>query len=75
MNLFIILAVFTGIAAYDLPPVIKNKQWRNLALYIVFFLFILLIGILMSLDVTIPSPIKAIQNFYQNVLHLAFKVS
>ncbi|MBE6828577.1 MAG: hypothetical protein E7519_00045 [Ruminococcaceae bacterium] len=75
MNLLLVIIVFIGIALLDLPDMIKNKRWRDLAIYSVIFLLVFVLGTLMAFDVKVPSPIKAIQAFYQNVLHLSFKAS
>jgi len=75
MNLLLVFMAFAGIAALDLPGMVKNKRWRDLAVYSAIFLLVLGLGTLMALGVEIPSPIKAIQAFYRDVLHLSFKMS
>ena len=73
MNLFFVVIAFAGIAALDLPDMVKNERWRDLIVYSVIFLLVLVLGVLMALDVQVPSPIKAVQAFYRDVLHLSFK--
>lgn len=73
MNMTVLLLIFAGIAALDVPGMVKSRQWRNLMIYAVLFLPILALGIMATMNIPIPSPIKAIQSFYQNVLHLTFK--
>ena len=73
MNLFILVGFFAVAACMDVPQMIKSKQWRSLILYAVFFIAVFTVGLLIEFDVTIPSPIKAIQHFYQYILHLSFK--
>ncbi|WP_195376844.1 hypothetical protein [Anaerotruncus rubiinfantis] len=75
MNLLFVCFAFAGIAAIDLPGMIKKKRWRNLIIYGVIFLLVLLLGLLIALDIKVPSPIKAIQMFYRDVLGLSFKPS
>lgn len=73
MNLLLVLVAFACIAAFDLPDMVKNKRWMDLTVYSVLFLLVLVIGVLMAMGVNIPSPIKAIQAFYRDVLGLSFK--
>jgi len=73
MNLLFVLLGFAGIAACNLPELIKDKQWRDLIIYSILFTLVFTIAVLMALDITIPSPIKAIQAFFRDVLHLSFK--
>lgn len=75
MNLVLVFLAFAGIGVADLPEMVKNKRWRDLAIYCVIFLLVLTLGVLIAVGVKIPSPIKAIQAFYRDVLHLSFKMS
>jgi len=75
MTLFLVLFGFAAMAAADLPDMIRNKLWRDVAIYSVIFLFVLVLAVLMAQGVKVPSPIKAIQAFYRDVLHLSFKIS
>ncbi|CAB1252786.1 conserved protein of unknown function [Ruminococcaceae bacterium BL-6] len=75
MNLLLVLIAFAGIAAIDVPGMVKSKRWHDLTVYSILFLLVLVLGILVALDVKVPSPIKAIQAFYRDILHLSFKIS
>lgn len=72
MKLFLVFAAFAAIAGIDLPGMIKNKLRHDLAVYSVIFLLTLALAMLVALDVKVPSPIKAIQVFYRDILHLSF---
>ncbi|MEA4893110.1 MAG: hypothetical protein VB085_11200 [Peptococcaceae bacterium] len=74
MNFLLVLIAFAGIAAHDLPGMVKNKRWRDLAVYSVIFLLVPGLGMLVALNINVPSPIKAIQVLYQN-MGLSFKKS
>lgn len=73
MSLFLVLAAFICIALTNVPGMVRSKCWRNLVIYGVFFIAALAIGILMSLDIPIPSPVKGVQTLYKDVLHISFK--
>ena len=75
MKLLMCFAGFAVIAAKDLPSLIKAKQWGELFKYAVIFLLVLAFAVLVMLDLINPSPIKLIQTFYRDVLHLSFKPS
>jgi len=75
MNLLLVFIAFAGITALDLPHMVKNKQWRDLTIYSIIFSLVLALGVLVALDVNVPSPIKAIEAFYRDVLHLSFEMS
>ncbi|GIO41736.1 hypothetical protein [Paenibacillus apis] len=75
MKVLLVIIAFCGIAGMDLPDMIKNKQWRNLAIYSAIFLSVLTFGVLVASDIKVPSPIKAIQVIYRDILGLSFKAS
>lgn len=75
MNLFLVIISFAAIAAIELPGMVKKKQWRDVVLYSIVFVPVLALAVLMAFDMKIPSPIKAIQTFYRDVLGLSFKIA
>jgi hypothetical protein len=66
---------FAAIAAIDVPKIVRGKRWRELIMYALVFLPVFALGIVLSTGTVIPSPIKTIQSFYRDVLHLSFKAS
>ncbi len=75
MKVLLVCLAFAVIGAIDLPDMIRNKRLQDLTAYSIFFVLVLALGLLIAAGVKVPSPIKAIQAFYQNVLGLAFKPS
>jgi hypothetical protein len=75
LNLILVFSYFFGIAVIDLPGMIKKKEWRDLILYALIFLLVFALAVTITLGVDVPSPIKAIQAFLRDVLHLSFKNS
>ena len=75
MKLLLSFVALAAIAAADIPKMIKNKQRRELYAYIAVFLVVLAFAVLVSLDIDMPSPVKTIQSFYRDILHLSFKTS
>lgn len=75
MRLLMVFIGFAAMAAINLPGMIKKKLWRDLVVYLLFFLAVLTLAILMALGIKVPSPIKAVQAFYRDILHLSFQIS
>lgn len=75
MNIIMVILSFAGMAALDLPNMVKNKRWRDLIIYSILFLLVFALGIAVALNINVPSPIKAIQAFYRDILGLSFKIS
>ncbi|MBP8640832.1 MAG: hypothetical protein KBI01_08050 [Oscillospiraceae bacterium] len=73
MKLIMCFAAFAAIAAADLPSIIKAKQWVELAKYAFVFLLTFTFAVFVLLDTNTSSPIKLLQTFYSDVLHLSFK--
>jgi len=63
------MAVFGVILAYfiiigiELHPIIKSKKKKNLVLYLIAMGTSFIVCILISLDITIPNPVKPIEKF------------
>lgn len=75
MNLLLVVVAFAAIAALDLPKMVKGKRWRDLSIYAGIFVLVFALGVLVALGVEIPSPIKAAQAFYRDLLGISFKQS
>jgi hypothetical protein len=55
-----------------LPPLIKNREKKELIAFAVFFVLAFVLTILYALDVNIPSPIKGIQHIIVDVLGIKY---
>ena len=75
MKVLLVIIAFIGIAALDVPDMAKSKRWRDLAICSVIFLLVFALGVAVAMGVKVPSPIKAIQVFYRDILRLSFKPS
>lgn len=73
MKLLVVLTGFAVIAAINLPGIIKRRIRRELIIYSTIFVLVFVLAVLVTVGVRIPSPIKAIQAFYRDVLHMSFK--
>ena len=67
------IIAFAIIALMDLPKLIKNKYWYDLAVYSSFFIFALTIAVLQSFGVTMPNPMKGIAFVLKEILHFSYE--
>ncbi|PYG86899.1 hypothetical protein LY28_02519 [Ruminiclostridium sufflavum DSM 19573] len=73
MNLLLVCIAFICIAALEVPYMVKNKQWYSLTVYSVLLVSVFVLGALVASGIKVPSPIKAAQAFYKDILGLSFK--
>lgn len=71
MVIFVIL-LFIILAISDFPKLIKEKQWYEVTVLAGLYVFVMTLSVLYAAGVQLPSPIKGIQNFIINVLHLGY---
>jgi hypothetical protein len=66
----IVLVIFAYalIIYLDLIPLYREKRWRDFGLNMALTLFTLGIALLISFDVTIPSPAYPIKNFITSII-------
>lgn len=72
----IIGILFAGaiISIYEIPPYLKKKNWKEV---IVFFLLLsagMTLSILLSLDVTIPTPLNWIIKIYSPITNFVDRI-
>jgi hypothetical protein len=71
MILFVIV-IFIILALSDFPKLIKEKKWYEVTVLACFYVFVATLSVLHTAGVTLPSPVKGIQSFIVNVLHLGY---
>ena len=71
--IILLIIAFALIAFLDLPKLIKQKQWKDLAVFLFFFIFAFTVAFLHTIGIAIPSPIKGIQYVIKDILHLSYK--
>ena len=58
----------------DLPELLRKGNKRDLISYCIVFAFALTLTFLLAFKVEIPSPIKGIQHFIKDILHLGYDI-
>jgi hypothetical protein len=62
------LGLFTLIALIEVPALLRKKQKRELIAFVALLLPGLVITIMLSLNITVPSPVKGIEYLVQHLL-------
>jgi len=63
----LLLAAYALLGIYEFVPLYKQKQWKDFFVNMVLGILSLCIGLLLSLDVEITSPIHPIKNFVKSL--------
>lgn len=66
----LVIVIFLLLALSDFPKLISEKKWYVVSVLSGFYVFTLVLAVLYTVGVTLPSPIKGIQHFIVDVLKL-----
>ncbi len=61
----IILGAFVLIALIDLRPLVKKRKWRAVSAFACVFIVALVLAILPSFDIKVPSVMKAWESLFK----------
>lgn len=73
MTIILVVLAFLIIGYFNVPKLIRAKEWRELTVFLALYAFGMTLSILLIIGVTIPSPIKGAQYILKDVLHLNYK--
>lgn len=71
--IILLMITFAVIGIIEVPGLVKQKHWRDLAVFSAFFIFAFILALLQSMGIKIPSPIKGIVYLIKDVLHLNYQ--
>ncbi|RJX28958.1 MAG: hypothetical protein C4554_01660 [Dethiobacter sp.] len=66
--IILLIMVFTGVALFEVPGLIRKKYWRELIVFSFFLLLAFIMTLLQIIGVKIPSPVKGILNLLKDLL-------
>ena len=72
MIFIILVPVYAVIALLQVPGLVREKNWHDLAIFSIFLIFAFFFSLLLGLDVEIPSPLKLIEDKIQDPLNLHY---
>lgn len=61
--LIALMAIYAVIFAFEVYPILKNREYKKFAVYSTFFAAAAVLGALHLLEIRIPSPAEKIRNF------------
>lgn len=61
MSVVLLVISFIAIVAYEAPDIIRERQWGQLALFIVLVLLGFTISLLQAIGIPVPNPVKGIE--------------
>lgn len=70
---FVVIALLVILLSRDLPQLLRQKKKKDLAVYGILFAGALTVAFLQSVNVDIPSPIKALRYFMSDVLNVSLE--
>lgn len=73
MIIILVVLAFLVIAYFNVPKLIRAKEWRELTVFMSLYTLGMTLSILLIIGVTIPSPIKGAQYILKDVLNLHYK--
>ena len=68
MTIFLLITVFICIILYEVPDLIRNKYWRELAVFSFLMLLAFFVSLTEILGITIPNPIRDTQYFVKKLI-------
>lgn len=70
--IMLVILIFTILGLSDFPKLVKEKKWYEVSVLFGFYLFVCTLSVLQSYGIVLPSPIRGIEHFIVNVLHLGY---
>ncbi len=69
---FLFAALVIIIAVFEIPPLIQKRLFRELAVFLVLFIFGLTVTVLFGFGVNLPSPIMEAKRLIEDVLRISY---
>ena len=70
MVVILIILTYSIIGFFEIVPLVKKKQKKELIIYLTTFTFAFVISILLGLGVKLPSPAKPIESAVKDILSI-----
>lgn len=61
MSVVLLVLAFAAIVAYEVPGIIRRREWGELVLFLVVVLFGFVVSILQAIGVPVPNPVRGIE--------------
>lgn len=71
--IFLLIALFICMILYEVPELVKNKYWKELAVFSILISIAFIISLAYVMNVEIPNPVRDTQYFVKDLLHLSYE--
>ncbi len=61
MNTLLLILAFAAIAAYEIPEIIRRRQWKELVVFAVLLIVGFTMSLFQTIGVKVPNPVKGIE--------------
>ncbi|HHW44661.1 MAG TPA: hypothetical protein GXX25_12830 [Desulfotomaculum sp.] len=74
MKTILLILVFAAIIAFQVPPLVKKKMWRELTAFGVLLLIGMFYSFGLALQLPLPNPARAVESVFAPVTRLIQQV-
>lgn len=67
-----LLLIYACIFIINVPGLVKRKEWRELAVFSIFYVIAFALGLMYVLDIPIPSPMEGLQHLIVDILGIEY---
>lgn len=75
MKVLLLSALFAAVWALQVPPLWRQKKWRELAAFAALMLLAMFYGYGVALELPVPNPARAVEAIYAPVTGLLQKIA
>lgn len=68
----LVIFIFAVLALSDFPKLIRSKKWYEVTVLSCLYVGVFILAVLQATGVKLPSPVKGIQHFIVDFLHLGY---
>lgn len=72
--ILLLIFAFLGVALFELPELIQKRYRRDLITVCLILFIGFNLSLLLLLGFELPNPLMGLTNFFQNFLHLSYKL-
>jgi hypothetical protein len=61
VSVVLLVLTFAAMVAYEVPAIIRRREWGELVLFLVLVLFGFMVSFLQSIGAPVPNPVRGIE--------------
>jgi hypothetical protein len=71
--IFLLIAAFIGLILFEVPGLIREKSWRELAVYTFLMSIAFMLSLLLTLNINVPNPVRDTQYFVKSLVPFSYE--